>query len=447
MSFDALRRDLAAIVGEEHVATRPSSLAAAGIPGTVAGTAAVVRPASAAEVSELVSRTAAAGAVIVPVGSGSRAQPPRSGTRVRVFVDLRRMCHVLNLDETSLVVHVQAGLTAMALEEVLAPRGLSLGDFPPSSLGSSIGGLLAVRTPGKASRRHGFFEDAVLGVSAVLADGRTVHTRVAPRRASGPDLVRALCGSEGTIGVITAAVLRVHRQPETRFLAAFALPSFGDALAAVRLALREEAAPAAMRVYDGLEARAHFGDDCCEPTQAVLVVATAGPSDLAACDRELVGSAAAAVGGVPLDESLARTWWARRTGAIGLAHQWAPDKVRLRRPINLEMPLPHLQVSATPGRQHEVYRVVSAAAREAGCDVRAHASRFDLDGGVLFFTLLEDGEAASPERAERLRDVLENAAAGAGAVVLGSWNPTLEPYFDRLRQLLDPDRVLNPDVG
>src|SRR5690606_13354446 len=171
-----------------------------------------------------------------------------------------------------------------------------------------------------------------------------------------------------------------------------------------------------------------------------LVVATAGPSDLAACDRELVGSAAAAVGGVPLDESLARTWWARRTGV-------APENVRPRRPINLELPLPHLQVSATPGRQHDVYRVVSAAAREAGCEVRAHASRFDLDGGVLFFTLLEGGEAATPERAERLRDVLENAAAGAGAVVLGSWNPNLEPYFDRLRQLLDPDRVLNPDVG
>lgn len=431
MNASALRAAVAAVVGEAHATTRQTQLEAAGIDTSGGGPAILVRPQSGAEVAELVAAAAAAGAAVVPMGSGTRAHPRSRGSRPRVFLDLQRLSHVLHLDETSLVVHAQAGLTALALEEVLTRRGLSLGDFPPAALASSIGGLLAVRTPGKSSARHGFIEDAVLAVSAVLADGRSVHTRIAPRRASGPDLVRVLCGSEGTLGIITSAVLRIHRQPESRFLAAFALPGFGEALAAVRLALREEAAPAAMRAYDGHEARAHFGDEVCAPQESVLVVATAGPTDLAACDRELVGSAVVAMGGRPLADSLAETWWARRRGSI-----------------RLEMPLPHLQVSATPGRQHEVYRAVRAAAEHAGAAARGHASRFDLDGGVLFFTLHEpSGAALGEERATRLREVLENAAAGAGAVLLGSWNPALEPYFEGLRDELDPERTLNPGVG
>src|SRR4029079_14821193 len=96
------------------------------------------------------------------------------------------------------------------LERVLGPRNLSIGDYPPVVLTSSLGGIIAVRTPGKSSARHGFFEDAVVGVSAVLADGKSVHTRLAPRRSTGPDLARALCGSEGTIGCITSARRGIH---------------------------------------------------------------------------------------------------------------------------------------------------------------------------------------------------------------------------------------------
>src|SRR5439155_859160 len=118
----------------------------------------------------------------------------------------------------------QAGITGLALEKILVPRGLTIGDYPPAVLMSTIGGILAVRTPGKSSARHGFFEDAVVGVSAVLADGRTIHTRVAPRRSTGPDLARALCGSEGTVGFITSQVLRIHVRPESGLVAGYHLP-------------------------------------------------------------------------------------------------------------------------------------------------------------------------------------------------------------------------------
>ena len=349
-----------------------------------------------------------------------------------MLLDLSRLRHIVSLDETSLLVHVQAGLTAAELEAVLARRGLSIGDFPPSSLGSSIGGLLAVRTPGKASTRHGFIEDAVLGVSAVLADGRTVHTRIAPKRATGPDLARAICGSEGTLGIITSAVLRIHRQPEARFFAAFVLPSMDDALAAVRLALREEAAPAAMRAYDTGEARFKHGANVCADGESVLVVATAGPTDLAACDRELVVSAVSALGGRRIDDEIATSWWAGRQIAAT-----AETK-------------PHLQVSATPGKQLDVYDRVCAAASVADISIRSHAAEFDLDGGVLYFTVTTsptDLSRASNETAAAVITGLAESASLAGGYLLGEWNPILAPYFETLRDVVDPDRILNPEVG
>ena len=434
MSLEAASRALvdavAGVVGAANVTARPAALAAAKISAQEAKVALLARPGGADEVAGLVALAGQRGMAIVPVGSGTRSIPTQ-GPQPTLFLDLARLNHIIHLDETSLLVHVQAGLTAVELEEILAPRGLSLGDFPPTSLGSSIGGLLAVRTPGKTSTRHGFMEDAVLGVSAVLADGRTIHTRIAPRRATGPDLARAVCGSEGTIGIITSAVLRIHRKPEARLLAAFVLPSFGDALAAVRLALREEAAPAAMRVFDTAEARARFGSDVVTDGHALLLVATAGPTDLAACDRDLVASAAMAVGGESGDQSLAESWWQERTG---------------REPM--VTPLPHLQVSATPGKQLSIYERIVAAAADADVGVRARASRFDSSGGVLFLTFTDAaGDVLDEDAVNAVRHGIETAAADAGAYLLGAWNASLSPYFAGLRKALDPSGVLNPEVG
>ncbi len=426
-----IRNLLDEIVGGGNVTTKASSLAECGVTVAVGGPPAwLVRPGSAGEVSELIRLANRGKIAVIPIGKASRTTDQSSiADRPRMLIDSTRMNHVLHLDETSLIVHVQAGLGALALENVLAPRGLSLGDYPPAALGPSIGGLLAVRTPGKSSARHGFIEDAVLGLSAVLADGRTIHTRVAPRRATGPDLARALCGSEGTLGFITSAVLRIHRRPERRLLAAHALPSFNDALAAVRLALREEAAPAAMRVYDTDEARAHLGHDVCDDGESILVVATAGPTDLAACDRELVASAAEAVGGRSLDESVAETWWQRRIG----------------RATPPELPMPTLQVSATPGKQHRVYEAVLEASRSFNLRARAHASRFGPDGGVLFFTITNpDGSPSSDALLDETRLALESSAAEAGASLLGADNRALAPYFEDLRRQLDKNGIMNP---
>jgi alkyldihydroxyacetonephosphate synthase len=337
---------------------------------------------------------------------------------------------VLQLDEQSLLVHAQAGLSGLDLERILAPRGLSIGDYPPVVLTSSLGGIIAVRTPGKSSARHGFFEDAVVGVSAVLADGRTVHTRVAPRRATGPDLSRALCGSEGTIGFITSAVLRIHTKPEARLVAAYLLPSFDAAVSAVLFSLREEAAPAGLRIYDAREAARHFNGLVLPEGHTLLCAATAGPTDLAACDRDLITSAAIAEGGSVTDTALADLWWRR-------LHAGEPTPG----------PAPTLQIMATPSKLRPIYKAVNAEATRLGITARAHVSRFDADGAVMFFTI-ESPVADSARDGAPVDDItsaaIERAAEQAGGWLLGTRTTKLDAYLRALRDDLDPQRIMNP---
>jgi alkyldihydroxyacetonephosphate synthase len=409
---DTIGDELARLVGHEQVVAQ--------------GGGWIVSPSAPPELAEIVHLAQRARVPLVPVGTGSR--PASAATGPRILVQTRRMDHVIHLDETSLLVHVQAGITGLALEKILVPRGLTIGDYPPAVLMSTIGGILAVRTPGKSSARHGFFEDAVVGVSAVLADGRTIHTRVAPRRSTGPDLARALCGSEGTIGFITAAVLRIHKKPEVRLLAAYVLPSVDAAVGAVYLALREECAPAGVRIYDAAEAAAHFagsavGAPALADGEALIVAATAGPTDLATCDRDLLASAVAAEGGRAGDARLAELWWKR-------IHAGEPTPT----------PAPALQVTATPATMRSVYHEVAAAAACAGARARAYISRFDADGAVVFFSFSGDVSTS----ADAVRAAAETAAEEAGGWLLGARVTKLDPYLQALRDALDPHGIMNP---
>jgi len=257
----------------------------------------------------------------------------------------------------------------------------------------------------------------VVGVSAVLADGRTVHTRLAPRRATGPDLLRALCGSEGTIGFITSVVLRIHQRPESRLVCAFTIPTIEHALDAVYLALREEPAPSDVQIYDAPEATRHYPHlTLPSPQHVLMVAATAGPTDLCACDRDLIASAVLAEGGTPTDTSLADTWWRR-------LHLGEPTPA----------PAPTLQVMATPSRLKTVYRAVIAACAAANTPARVHISRFDADGAVLFFSFDGDGT-----------EVAERAAVSAGGWLVGTRAAKLDSYLRALRDAIDPDRIMNP---
>ncbi|MBL4632616.1 MAG: FAD-binding oxidoreductase [Kofleriaceae bacterium] len=403
-----------------------------------------VKPASASEVSQIAALVATHKITLVPVGKGGHSSPS-DDLRPQIFLNLERLHHILHLDEQSLIVHVQAGMTGSALEKVLNTRDLTLGDFPIEALNSSIGGLLSVRTPGKSTRRHGTFEDTVLGISAVLSGGKNLRTRVAPRRASGPDLARVICGSEGSLGIITSAELRIHKRPESRLLAAYKIPSFSDALTAVRMALREEASPAALRIYDGAQCLSHLNEQCVAG-EVLMVAATVGPTSLAACDRNLISSAVEAVGGRPANGELAAVWWKRRSElGQSLDAQSGEAQSLDTQSSDTTIPAINLEVSATPTMLAPVYQAIIDACIAAGLSASAHASRFNSDGGVLFFTL-SDQHGALVANSSDAMDGVKTAAESAGAYLIERVNPSLSQYFESLRDALDLPRHLNPGV-
>ncbi len=423
MNGEVLQK-LGRVVGEANLANgQANSLVSSGtleLPGCF-----VVYPSSAAEVSEVMRIAWQHEIPTVPIGGGANAAPLEGVPLPCLFIDGQRLNHVTNLDEVSLVVHVQAGMRVKDLESLLNRRGLSLGDYPPNAMSSTIGGLLSVRTAGKSTRRHGFIEDAVLGISAVLPTGRSIHTRIAPRRATGPDLPRAFCGSEGTLGIITSAVIRLHRVPETRFLAAHRLPNMSAALGAIRLLLREEAHPSAMRLYDSAGAQDHYGKDVIDAGETMLLVATAGLTDIAACDRDLAASAVRAEGGTELPRELAEEWWEWRTGAI------APFS-------------PQLQICSKPKEQLQVYDAVVDATRTLGRKSMIYLSRFDHDGAILSLWLERNGES-SVGNVETL-EAAEQAAVSAGGYPIGIGEPGWDEYYNTLKNILDPKGIMNPGV-
>src|SRR5262249_25927586 len=154
----------------------------------------------------------------------------------------------------SMIVDVLPGTFGNVLEDELrSAYGVTLGHWPQSIDLSTVGGWVACRSAGQLSTRYGKIEDMVLGLDVALADGRIVTTGGAPRAAVGPDLSQVFIGSEGTLGVITGARLRVHRAPAHERRAAFGFTSFAAGLDACRSILQRGGRPAVLRLYDAVE--------------------------------------------------------------------------------------------------------------------------------------------------------------------------------------------------
>ncbi|HET9556168.1 MAG TPA: FAD-binding oxidoreductase, partial [Actinomycetota bacterium] len=197
--------------------------------------AAVARPRTEPEVAavlavcheETIPVTAAAGRSGVCGGS----VPVHGG----VLLDLCGLSGIRSVDRTSMVLDVQAGTFGDRLEETLrAEHEVTLGHWPQSIALSTVGGWLACRSAGQLSNRYGKIEDMAIGLDVALADGRVIHTGGAPRAAVGPDLNQVFIGSEGTLGVILGARLRLHALPVAEQRAAYGFESFAAANDACR---------------------------------------------------------------------------------------------------------------------------------------------------------------------------------------------------------------------
>ncbi len=263
---DRLRRELVPIVGERRLSMRASDLASYGrdmwprlLIGLAAGRLpadlphAVVWPETEREVAAVVRAARALGAPIIPYGGGSGVCGGVVPVMGGITIDLKRMAEIRSVDRDSLVCDVEAGVNGERFERELNRRGTTLGHFPSSIYCSTVGGWLACRAAGQMSTKYGKIEDRVAGLTVVTGRGEIVHTDGPARALRGPDWTQLVVGSEGTLGIITSARLRVSPTPELRILRGFELESVAHGVEAIRRVMQRGLRPAVVRLYDEVD--------------------------------------------------------------------------------------------------------------------------------------------------------------------------------------------------
>lgn len=230
---DRLLDDLA---GAGDVVVDPEVLASyrhdQAAPGLVpAGTpAAVVRPRTTPEVQQAVRAAAKHNVPVVPRGAGSGLSGGANAIDGCLVVSLERMTDVVEIDGPSLLATVQPGLVNAQLREAAEREGLFYAPDPASFEFSTIGGNIATNAGGLCCVKYGVTRDALLGLELVLADGRAMRIgRRARKGVAGYDLASLICGSEGTLGIVTEATMRLLPPPRSSATLAATFPSLGSA--------------------------------------------------------------------------------------------------------------------------------------------------------------------------------------------------------------------------
>jgi alkyldihydroxyacetonephosphate synthase len=417
---------------------------------------AVVRPSSVAQVSAIL---AACNEAVVPVtASAGRSGVCGGSVPVHggVALDMTGLDGLVALDETSLLADVRAGTFGPDLEAALGAvgpgEGYTLGHWPQSMDLSTVGGWLACRGAGQYSTRYGKIEDMVVGLEVVLADGRVVRTEgLGPRAATGPNLTQLFVGSEGTLGIITEARLRVHPRPTAQERRAFGFPTFASGLEACRRILRRGATPAVLRLYDRTESARNFEQP---DTNVLVVLDEADPvvlgATMAVVDDEC--GPASRSGAALLDVDLVERWLGHRNDVSALAPLWRSGVVVDTAEISGPW-------AALPALFDEVVRALESL--EGTLVASAHQSHAYSDGACLYFTFAgrgPEGDAAWRERYyRRAWDTVTETTMAHGAAIshhhgIGLNRSRFMPQalgegfavLGVLKQALDPAGILNP---
>lgn len=224
---------------------------------------AVAYPATTDEVAGIVRICAEFGLPVVGWGTGTSLEGHALAVRGGVVVDFSRMSQVLEVRQEDMSVRVQPGVTREALNEELRATGLFFPVDPGAN--ASLGGMASTRASGTTTVRYGSMRDNVLGVEAVLADGRVMRAGSHARKsAAGYDLTALIVGSEGTLGLMTELTLRLHGQPEAVSAGVCAFGDMDAAVAAVtdviqmgipmaRIEFVDTATAAAVNDYAGMD--------------------------------------------------------------------------------------------------------------------------------------------------------------------------------------------------
>jgi glycolate oxidase subunit GlcD len=294
---------------------------------------AVVLPADKTEVARIVRACRAHGVPFVPRGAGTGLSGGAIALESGVVIECSRMNRILRVDAENRIAVVQPGVVNADLSKAVAPHGLFYAPDPSSQLACTLGGNVAENSGGPHTLKYGTTTQHVLALELVLPDGSIARLGSTTGFAPASDLVGAVVGSEGTLGIVTEITVRLAPIPERAETLLGIFPDVVSACRAVSAIIASGLVPAALEIVDrrtiaAVEASVYAAG---LPTDAgaVLLVELDGPAAAVAAQVERVRAFASEAGArevsVARDEAERARFWRARKGAFGAMGRLAPD--------------------------------------------------------------------------------------------------------------------------
>ncbi len=428
----------------------------------------VAYPRTEREVAAVLDWAGGAQASVTPFGGGSSVvggvEPRRDAGRYEaaVTVDLRELGRVLEVDKTSRAARIEGGAFGPALEAQLKPHGLTLRHFPQSFECSTLGGWIATRSGGHFASLYTHIDDLVESLRIVTPKG-VMETRRLPGSGAGPSPDRLLIGSEGILGIITQAWMRLQDRPKFRAGGAMRFADFFTAAKALRAISQAGLYPANCRILDPQEA---FNTGAADGSVAIMVLAFESGDHPVEAWMARARECCADHGGKP---DRADSADAHRDGAAGA---WRNAFIRMpyarERTIERGIINDTFETAITWDRFESFHDKVKAATERAIVEATGRAGSVTCrcthvypDGPAPYFTF-----SAAGRHGELSAQWHTIKSAGLDAVIANGGTVTHHhavgrdhrPWYDRQRPplfaaalkaakaTLDPQALLNPGV-
>lgn len=424
---------------------------------------AVVFPGSHDEVVGVLEACTELRVAVVPYSGGTSVvgglTPARDWFAGVIALDLRRLDALVSVDEVSRTATLQAGVRGPRVEQLLGEHGFTLGHFPQSYEGASIGGYAAARSAGQASAGFGRFDEMVVGLVLATPSG-TIELGSAPMSAAGPDLRQLVLGSEGTLGVITSVTVRVRPAPEVRLYEGWRFESFEAGAAALRALAQDGPMPTVLRLSDEAETGVNLADPTGAlgggPGGCLAITGFEGAGEEVAARRNAAATVLGGYGCDPLGDEPGEAWRQGRYRAPYLRDPLlnAGVLVETLETVTFWSNLAALKAAVTDA--------LTTALSEQGTPplVLCHISHVYETGASLYFTVAcaqaDDPLAQWQQAKSAANAAIRRAGAsishhhGVGTDHRDTYAEEVGPLaVDSLRavkQALDPAGILNPGV-
>lgn len=444
------------------------------------------------QISKVLEYAAKSKVPIVPFGGGSGVCAGATPIEKAITLDLKKLNKILSLDEEQGVAEVQAGILGLTLENELNRKGFTLGHFPSSILAASFGGYLAARSAGQLSSKYGKIEDMVLGLEFVDGTGQVVQTK---RNffTNQFDLTQAIVGSEGTLGIITKAWVKVYPLHQTKEYLSFSFETIEDGIKTLKDIMQSGIKPDVLRLYDEIDTAmalskssgkkrssllpvplSFISKDVVKkvksklmnlafhghrllneaarfsPLGCVMIVMLQGEQQLITAQKKTIQKICKKNEGKDLGAKHAQIWEQHRYSVSYKASKLFQDKAFTDT----------MEVATTWENLPDLYHSVIDKLKPH-CLVLAHLSHSYKDGGAIYFTFVTPLKnlEKSLTKYDQIWELAMQTVQDAGGVlshhhgigrlkkphIREEWEDAI-PIYEVFKDTLDPHKILNPGV-